>query len=196
MQRPPPGRDRSSRHSNSIGYQLIRSHPSLTIADIRNEIGAVHRRVNFTNSPVVTSLTAEAASFFSCRVGMMGQSGPQDVTCGVYVCRCAVTAALAAEFRLCDAVCDRCAHAALTPVVGVPGIDLQSKPAQHLPLWRAVSRRTGPASATSASIQPCFRPGSVGQELPGLSGSRTGLARRNMFAIFKSSTTIRSYRAN
>jgi hypothetical protein len=26
----------------------------------------------------VTSLTAEAASFFSCRVGMMGQSGQEN----------------------------------------------------------------------------------------------------------------------
>ena len=48
----------------------------------------------------MTSLTAGAASFFSRRVGVMGQSGPQDVACGVFICRCAVTAALAGEFRL------------------------------------------------------------------------------------------------
>ena len=51
----------------------------------------------------MTSLSAEAASFFSCRVGMMGQSGPQDVTCGVFVCRCDRSVGRRL-FRLRDAV--------------------------------------------------------------------------------------------
>jgi hypothetical protein len=72
----------------------------------------------------VTSPTAEAASFFSRHLSVKGQSGPEDVACGVFICRCGVAAALAGEFRLADAILGRCMTAALTPIRGVPGVDL------------------------------------------------------------------------
>jgi len=39
---------------------------------------------------------------------MKGQSGPQDVARGMFVCRGAMRASLAGEFRLRDAVRARC----------------------------------------------------------------------------------------
>ena len=78
----------------------------------------------------MTSLTAEAASFFSCRVGMTGQSGPQDVACGVFVCRGAMRASLAGEFRLRDTVPARCVPTGFAAVGGVPRVYLiEARPA-------------------------------------------------------------------
>ena len=111
----------------------------------------------------VTSLTAEAASFFSCRVGMMGQSGPQDVACGVFVCRCGVTAALAGEFRLRDAVRARCVPAALTPVGGVPGVDLNPSPPSLFRFGAQYRDELTPASVTDRSVEPGLRPSTIGR---------------------------------
>ena len=122
----------------------------------------------------VTSLTAEAASFFSCRVGMMGQSGPQDVACGVFVCRCGVTAALAGEFRLRDAVRARCVPAALAPVGGVPGVDLNPSPPSLFRFGAQYRDELAPASVTDRSVESRFGPGSVGQEHVGFVGVRDG----------------------
>ena len=105
----------------------------------------------------VPSLTAEAASLFSCRVGMMGQSGPQDVACGVFVCRRGVTAALAGEFRLHDAVGARCVPAALTPVGGVLGVDLYPGPSSIFRFGAQNRDELAPASVTDRSIEPRFR---------------------------------------
>jgi hypothetical protein len=66
--------------------------------------------------PVVTSLTAEAASFFSRRLGMKGQSSPQDVACGMFVGLSGVTAPLADELRLGDAVLACCVSAGLAAI--------------------------------------------------------------------------------
>src|ERR1700722_18495224 len=122
----------------------------------------------------VTSLTAEAASFFSCRVGMMGQSGPQDVACGVFVCRCGVTAALGGEVRLRDTVRARCVPAALTPVGGVLGVDLNRAPRSLFRFGAQYRDQLAPASVTDRSVEPRFRPGSVGQEHAGIVGVRDG----------------------
>ena len=72
----------------------------------------------------VTSLTAEAASFFSRRLGVKGQSSPQDVACGMFVGLSGVTAALADEFRLGNAILACRVSAGLAAIGGVPGIDL------------------------------------------------------------------------
>ena len=64
--------------------------------------------VSICEARLVTSLTAEAASFFSRSVGCVtGQPGPQDVACGVFVSMGGVPAALATKFRLGDAILGR-----------------------------------------------------------------------------------------
>ena len=140
----------------------------------------------------MTSLTAEAASFFSCRVGMMGQSGPQDVACGVFVCRCGVTAALAGEFRLCDAVLVRCVPAALTPVGGVPGIDLNPSPPSLFRFGAQYRDELTPASVTDRTVQPGLRPTTIAKVAPGVSGISDGFGPAQHVRDLKSSTTIRS----
>jgi hypothetical protein len=46
----------------------------------------------------------EATGFFSRGVRVVGQSSPKDIACGMFVCLCAMTAALAFEYRLADAI--------------------------------------------------------------------------------------------
>src|SRR5277367_69783 len=123
----------------------------------------------------VTSLTVEAASFFSCRVGMMGQSGPQDVACGVFVCRGAMRASLAGEFRLCDAVLACCVPTGFAAVGGVPGVDLNPSPPSLFRFGAQYRDELTPASVTDRSVEPRLRPGSVGQEHAGIVGVRDGL---------------------
>ena len=73
----------------------------------------------------MTSLTAEAASFFSRSAGCVtGQSSPQDVACGMFVGPSGVTTALADEFRLVNAILACRVSAGLAAIGGVPGIDL------------------------------------------------------------------------
>jgi hypothetical protein len=122
----------------------------------------------------VTSLTAEAASFFSCRLSVKGQSGPQDVACGVFVCRCGVTAALAGEFRLRDAVRARCVPAALTPVGGVVGVDLNPSPPSLFRFGAQYRDELAPASVTDRSVEPGLRPSPIGQVVPGVGGIGDG----------------------
>ena len=94
----------------------------------------------------MTSLTAEAGSFFSRSVGCVtGQPGPQDVACGVFVGVGTVPTAATSEYRLGDAVLFGCVPAGFATVGGVPGINLNPIRVQRLPLWRAESRRTAPS---------------------------------------------------
>jgi hypothetical protein len=106
----------------------------------------------------VTSLTAGAGSFFSCRVGMMGQSGPQDVACGVFVCRCAVRASPAGEFRLRDAVLARYVPTGFAAVGGVPGVDLNPSPPSLFRFGAQYRDELTPASVTDRSVEPGLRP--------------------------------------
>jgi hypothetical protein len=57
-------------------------------------------------------------------LGVKGQSGPEDVTRGVFVCRGAMGASLAFEFRLGDAILGSCIPTLFAAVVGVAGVDL------------------------------------------------------------------------
>ena len=88
--------------------------------------GPVAESRSYYYSPIglVTSLTGGAASFFSRCVSVVGQSSPQDVACGVFVSVGAVTAPLAGEHRLGDAVLSCGVTADLAAVGGVPGVDL------------------------------------------------------------------------
>src|SRR5271156_5928072 len=123
----------------------------------------------------VTSLTVEAASFFSCRVGMMGQSGPQDVACGVFVCRGAMRASLAGEFRLCDAVLACCVPTGFAAVGGVPGVDLNPSPPSLFRFGAQYRDELTPASVTDRSVEPGLRPSPIGQVAPRVGGIRDGL---------------------
>jgi len=78
----------------------------------------------------VTSLTAEAASFFSpSLVGCeKGQSSPEDIAGGVFVGVGLVPTADASEHRLLDAVLPSCVPAGFATVGGVPGVHVD-----HLP---------------------------------------------------------------
>src|SRR5271156_3779705 len=101
---------------------------------------------------------------------MMGQSSPQDVACSVFVRRCSVTAALAGEFRLRDAVVTRFVPAALTPVGGVSGVALNPSPPSFFRFGAQYRDELAPASVTDRSVEPRFRPSTIGQEHAGIVG--------------------------
>ena len=141
----------------------------------------------------MTSLTAEAASFFSRSVGCVtGQSSPQDVACGVFVGVGGVPAAPACEYRLGDAVLFGCVPAGFATVGGVPGIDLDHGASSVFRFGAQHRDELSPARIADTSVEPGLGRSPVGQELTGMSGSGTGVARRSMLAIAKSSTAIRS----
>ena len=74
----------------------------------------------------MTSLAAEAASFFSHSLGRVkGQSSPQDVACGVLISVGSVATRLAHERRLGDAIISPCVPAGFTAVGGVPGVHFE-----------------------------------------------------------------------
>ena len=110
----------------------------------------------------------------------------------MFVCRCGVTAALADEFRLGDAVLGRCVTAALTPIRGVPGVDLDPGAPSVFRFGAQYRDKLAPASVTDRSVEPGLGPGTIGEELFRVSGSGFGFARRSIFAILRSSTTSRS----
>ena len=84
------------------------------------------------------------------------------------------------------------AYPHLAAIGRVPGIDL-SPSAPSIFRFGAQNRdEPAPAGVTDTSIQPGLRPGTIGQILAGVVGIGTGLTRRSMLAICKSSTTSRS----
>ena len=105
----------------------------------------------------------------------MGQSGPQDVACGVFICRCAVTAALAGELRLRDAVRARHVPTGFAAVGGVPGVDLNPSPPSLFRFSAQYRDELTPASVTNRSVEPRLRPSPVGQVAPRGDGIRDGL---------------------
>lgn len=110
----------------------------------------------------------------------------------MFVGRCGVTAALAGEFRLADAILGCCVTAALTPVGGVAGVDLDPGAPSIFRFGAQYRDELAPASVSDRSFSPDFARAPLGRNRPGLSGSGLGLARRTMFAIERSSTTSRS----
>ena len=100
--------------------------------------------ISICEARLVTSLTAEAASFFSRSVGCVtGQPGPQDVACGVFVGLGTVPTAVAGEYRLGEAVLFGCVPAGFATVGGVPGINLDQGASGSSALARR-SRRIAP----------------------------------------------------
>jgi hypothetical protein len=110
----------------------------------------------------VTSLTAKAASFFSRRLGVKGQSSPQDVACSVFVGLGMMPAPLADEFCLADTVPACCVSTVLAAVGGVPGVDLDPYPPSVFRFGAQYSEETTPARVTDTSVQPGLCPRSVG----------------------------------
>jgi hypothetical protein len=110
----------------------------------------------------------------------------------VFICWCGVTAALADEFRLAEAILGCCVTAALTPVGGVPGVYLDpSAPSVFRFGAQYQDELTQPASLIDR-LSPDFARAPFGRNCPGLSGSGFGFARRSIFATLRSSTTSRS----
>jgi methylated-DNA-[protein]-cysteine S-methyltransferase len=124
----------------------------------------------------VTSLTAGGRQLLlRSGCGVECQSSPKDVACGVFVCRCCVTAALAGEVRLSDAILARCVSAALTLVGSVPWVDLDPDTPSVFRFGAQYRDELAPASITDRTIEPGFRPRTIGQELPIVAGIRGGL---------------------
>src|ERR1035437_6162220 len=128
-------------------------------------------------APDVTSLTAEAASFFSrSLVGCeKGQSSPEDVVSSMLVGVRGVTTRLTAEHCLADAVLFGGVTATATAVGGVPGIYAYHC-ASSLFRFGAQDRDEGsPARIGDTSVQPGLGCLPVGQECPGGIWVGTGL---------------------
>ena len=103
-----------------------------------------------------------------------------------------MTAALTGEFRLGDAIGGGYVTAVLAAVRGVAGIDLN----QCAPSVFRFGAQNRDELAQPASLilllSPDFARAPLGRNCPRFSTSGTGLARRTMLAIAKSSTTRRS----
>jgi len=147
---------------------------------------------------LVTSLTAEAASFSSRSVvgSEKGQSSPEDVAGGVFVGVGFVPAADTSEHRLFDAVLPGCVPAGFATVGGVPGVDVEHCASSFFRFGAQDGDEGSPARIGDASVQPGLSCRTVGQEGSGVvgvgSGWGRGLARRTMLTIFRSSTTTTS----
>src|SRR5262245_44242846 len=93
----------------------------------------------------------------------MGQSSPKDVARGMFVCLCSVTAALALEYRLADAIPPGRMSTVLAAIGGVPGVDLNPDTPSFFRFGAQYRDEPAPAGVTDASVQPGLRPGTVGQ---------------------------------
>ena len=101
---------------------------------------------------------------------MKGQSSPQDVACGVFVCRGAMRASLAGEVRLCDAVGRCCVTAVFAAIGGVAGVDFDPGAPSIFRFGAQNRDELAPASVTDTPVEPGLSPGSVVQILPGVVG--------------------------
>ena len=141
----------------------------------------------------MTSLTAEAGSLFSRRVRCVkGQSGPEDVACGVFVGLCRVPARVADEFRLTDAVLPCREPTGFTAIGGVPGVDLYPGASSVFRFGAQNRDELAQPASLMLRLSPVLAAARFGNHRPGRSGVGTGLARRIMLAIARCSTTIKS----
>ena len=104
----------------------------------------------------------------------MGQSGPQDVACGVFVCRGAMRASLAGEFRLRDTVRARYVPTSFAAVGGVPGVDLNPSPPSLFRFSAQYRDELAPASVTDRTVEPRLRPSPIREVVPRVGGFRDG----------------------
>jgi hypothetical protein len=119
----------------------------------------------------VTSLTAEAASLFSRSVGCVtGQSGPQDVACGLFVGLGRVATDATSENRLGDAILRGCMPAGFATVRSMAGIDVDPDAPSFFRFGAQNRDELPPASVTYASIEASFCSRSVRQVAAGMVG--------------------------
>jgi hypothetical protein len=139
-----------------------------------------------TSPPRVTSLTAKAVSFFSpSLVGCKkGQSSPEDVAGGVFLGVGLVPTADASEHRLCNAVLPGCVVAGFAAVGGVPGVHVDHLRQSFFRFGRRIEANCVELASEMLSFNPVLAAAPVARKAPGISGSRRGLARRTMVAIF------------
>lgn len=81
----------------------------------------------------------------------------------MFICWRGVTAALADEFRLADAIFGCCVATALAPVGGVPGVDLDPGAPSVFRFGAQYRDELAPASVTDRSVEPGLRPGTIGR---------------------------------
>jgi copper chaperone CopZ len=121
-----------------------------------------------------------------------GQSSPQEVACGVFVCVRAMRASLAIEFRLGDTVLRCCVSTVLAAIGGVPGsTSIHVRPASSA-LERSIETNRPQPASPMLRDSPDLARAPLAKYWPGLLGSGTGLARRSMLVICRSSTTSSS----
>jgi len=125
----------------------------------------------------VTSLTAEAVSFFSrSLVGCeKGRSSPEDVAGGVFVGVGVVPAADAFEHRLCNAVLPGCVPAGFAAVGAVPGVHADHLPPSFFRFGCKDRAEVCPAGVGDACVQPGLGRRTIGQEGSGEVWVRVGL---------------------
>lgn len=112
----------------------------------------------------MTSLTTEAASFFSCNRGMKGQSGPKDVARSLFVGLRGVSTCSADEYRLSGAVFLSCMPAGFAADGGVAGVDHDADAPSVFRFGTQNRDELSPAGIDDASVEPRFGGAAVGQE--------------------------------
>jgi hypothetical protein len=112
----------------------------------------------------VTSVTADAANLFSRRIGcVMGQSGPQDISCRLLVGLSCVAAVLADESCLRDAVRFGCIPADFATIGGVLGVDYDPDAPSVFRFGAQNRDELPPGSVTDASVKSSLGSRSVRQ---------------------------------
>jgi hypothetical protein len=112
----------------------------------------------------VTSLTTEAASFFSRGLRVKGQPGPKDVACGVFIGLCGVSASLADKLRLGEPICSSRMPAGFAAVGGVPGVDFDPDAPSVFRFGAQNRDEVAPARIRDASVECGLGRCPVGQE--------------------------------
>ncbi len=124
----------------------------------------------------MTSLTAEAASFFSGRGSdRKGQSSPEDVACGIYVGVDFVSTLVTSEHRLADAVGGADVPAVGTRRTRVPGVHEDHLSSSFLRFGNEDVRELCPARVGDRSVQATLGGCPVGEEDSGAFGIGDGL---------------------
>ncbi len=112
----------------------------------------------------MTSLTAEAVSFFSRGVRVKGQPGPKDVSCGVLVGLCGVSACSADKFGLGEPIFSSCMPACFAAVGGVPGVDFDPDASSVFRFGAQNRDEVAPARVRNTSVEPALGRCPIGQE--------------------------------
>ena len=122
----------------------------------------------------MTSLTTEAASFFSRRFRVKGQPSPKDVACGVFVGLCGVSACFAGKRRLVEPVLLGCVPAGFAAVGCVPRVDFDPDASSVFRFGAQNRDEVAPARVRDTSVETGLGRCPVGQEATRASRIRCG----------------------